>query len=326
MQNLVSGIQPSGRLHIGNWLGALKNFVTLQNSGEYACLFFIADLHSLTEDFDPAQKKGQVLDILASFIAAGIDPKKSLIFIQSNVPAHSELAWILNTIAPFGELSRMIQFKDKSGKQEENINLGLFAYPVLQAADIILYDAARVPVGADQIQHLEFARMLARKFNAKFGEIFVEPQALLTPTARVMSLINPLCKMSKSEPAGCLFIDDEPEAIMEKIMAAVTDSGSGITYDVENKAGISNLLAILAGVTDKSIEYLEKEYVDSRYSTFKKIVAKAVAKRFAPYRKKKAKLLASPEKLVKLAERGAKAANIIANAKMKEVRAKIGLL
>ncbi len=324
--NLVSGIQPSGRLHIGNWLGALKNFVALQDSGEYSCRFFVADLHSLTEDFDPSQKKAQTLDVLASFIAAGISPKKSLIFVQSHVPAHSELAWILDTIAPFGELSRMTQFKDKAGRQEENINLGLFAYPVLMAADILLYDAVQVPVGEDQVQHLEFTRTLARKFNAKFGETFIEPQALMTPTARVMSLSNPEKKMSKSEPAGCLFIDDEPEAIMEKLMAAVTDSDNGITYDVENKAGISNLLTILSGVADKPIADLEKEYADSRYSTFKKIVAKAVAKRFASFRKKKAKLLASPEKLVKLVGRGAKMANLIANAKMKEVRTKIGLL
>ena len=326
MQNLVSGIQPSGRLHIGNWLGALKNFIALQESGEYACRFFGADLHSLTEGFDPAQKKTQTLDVLASFLAAGIDPKKSAVFVQSHVPAHSELAWILDTIAPFGELSRMTQFKDKSGRQEENINLGLFAYPVLMAADILLYDAARVPVGEDQIQHLELARALARKFNAKFGETFAEPQALMTPEARVMSLSDPLRKMSKSEPAGCIFLDDSPEEIKAKIMAAVTDSGSGIAYDPETKPGISNLLSILSGVTGTPVAELAETHKDARYSSFKTAVAKAVAKKFAPFRKKKEKLLANPGKLMKIAARGAKAANIIANAKLKIAREKMGLL
>ncbi len=333
MNNLVSGIQPSGRLHIGNWLGALKNFVALQNSGDYACHFFVADLHSLTEDFDPAQKKTQTLDVLASFIAAGIDPKKSLVFVQSHVPAHSELAWILDTIAPFGDLSRMTQFKDKSsrqaclsGRQEENTNLGLFAYPVLMAADILLYDAVRVPVGEDQVQHLELARTLARKFNAKFGETFIEPQALMTPEARVMSLSDPLRKMSKSEPAGCLFLDDSPEEIKAKLIAAVTDSGSGIAYDPETKPGISNLIAILSGVTSTPITDLAQEHADAHYSSFKATVAKAVIKKFAAFRKKKEKLLANPDKLIKIAARGAKAANLAANAKIKTIRERIGLL
>ncbi len=326
MNNLVSGIQPSGRLHIGNWLGALKNFVDLQNSGEYTCRFFVADLHSLTEDFDSKEKKAQTLDVLANFIAAGIDPKRSLVFVQSHVPAHSELAWILDTIAPFGELSRMTQFKDKSGRQEENINLGLFAYPVLMAADILLYDAVRVPVGEDQVQHIELARTLARKFNAKFGETFTEPQALMTTEARIMSLADPLRKMSKSEPAGCLFLDDSPEEIKIKVMAAVTDSGSDISYNPEAKPGISNLLAILSGVTGESVTALAEANKDERYSSFKMTVAKAVTKKFAVFRKKKEKLLASPDKLMKIALRGAKVANLVANTKLKIVHEKMGLL
>ncbi len=326
MNNLVSGIQPSGRLHIGNWLGALKNFVDLQNSSEYTCHFFVADLHSLTEDFDPKEKKTQTLDVLASFIAAGIDPKLSLVFVQSHVPAHSELAWILDTIAPFGELSRMTQFKDKSNRHEENINLGLFAYPVLMTADILLYDAVRVPVGEDQVQHLEFTRTLVRKFNAKFGETFIEPQALMTPEARIMSLADPLRKMSKSEPAGCLFLDDSPEEIKAKLVAAVTDSGSGITYDPETKPGISNLLMILSGVTGESIITLTEANKDARYSMFKATVARAVIKKFAPFKKKKEKLLANPDKLMKIAARGAKTANLVANTKMKIVRERMGLL
>lgn len=324
--NLISGIQPSGRLHIGNYLGALKNHVALQDAGLHACRFMVVDLHSLTQDFEPKEKPGQILDTLASFLAAGIDPKKSILFVQSGVPAHSELAWILSTITPFGEMSRMTQFKDKSARQEENINVALFTYPILMAADILLYDVATVPVGEDQVQHLELARTLARKFNARFGETFVEPQPILTPESRIMSLTDPARKMSKSEPAGCLFLDDEPEAIMTKMMAAVTDSGNGIRFDEAEKPGISNILHILSGLTGTPVPDLEREHDDMKYGAFKKMAAKRIAKALAPLRKKKAKLLATPNKLMKIAARGAKAANAIANAKMKEVRTKIGLL
>jgi tryptophanyl-tRNA synthetase len=323
--NLVSGIQPSGRLHIGNYLGALHNFVTLQEAGEHHCLFFVADLHSITEPYDPALKPTQTLDTLASLIAAGIDPKRSIIFVQSHIPAHCELAWILDSIAPFGELSRMTQFKDKANRQDE-INVGLFAYPVLQAADILLYDASAVPVGVDQVQHLELTRTLARKFNAKFGETLTEPQALLTPSPRIMSLTEPSRKMSKSEPAGCLFMDDTPEEITTKIMAAVTDSGNGIVYDPENKAGIANLITIFANIADRSADDLAAEYKDAKYSAFKKALAKAVIKKFAPFRKKKERIMAKPNILQKIATRGAKAASLIANAKIAEIKKKVGLL
>lgn len=324
-QNLVSGIQPSGRLHIGNYLGALKNHVALQDAGAHRCFFMAVDLHSITEPYDVTTKQAQILDTLASFIAAGIDPKRSTLFVQSHVPAHTELAWILGTITPFGELSRMTQFKDKSLRQEE-ASVALFTYPVLMAADIVLYDATAVPVGDDQLQHLELTRAIARKFNHRFGETLVEPQPLLTPTPRVMSLTDPLRKMSKSEPAGCLFLDDTPEDVTAKLMAAVTDSGAGITYDPENKAGITNLLTIFANVTDRTVENLAHEYRDAKYSVFKKALAKAVIKKFAPFRKKKAKLLAKPETLWKIAARGAKAANLVANAKLVEIKKKVGLL
>lgn len=326
MQNLISGIQPSGKLHIGNYLGALKNFIAVQNSGEYQCYFFIADLHSLTEDFDPAQKKQQVLDMLASFIAAGLDPKKSILFIQSHIPAHTELAWILNTIAPFGELARMTQFKNKSERQENNTNVGLFAYPVLQAADILLYDAYAVPVGEDQIQHLELTRTLARKFNTKFGNTFIEPQPLLTPTPRIMSLADPIKKMSKSEPNGCVFLDEEPEAIEVKIMSAVTDSESEIIFDEHAKPGIANLITIYANLTGKKIYDIEQEFREKKYGIFKKSLAKTIARHFAAFRRKKIKLLQNPEKLMKSAERGNKTARAIAQEKIKEVKTKLGLL
>jgi len=217
---LISGIRPTGKLHLGNYLGALKHFVELQNSGKYQCYFFIADLHSLNTDFDPKQKKGEVLNILADFLAAGLDSRKSTMFIQSHIPAHTELAIILNNIAYMGELSRMTQFKELSATQSQNINAGLFVYPTLMTADIILYNTKFVPVGEDQTQHLEFARELVRRFNKKFGKTFTEPKALLTKALRIMSLDNPAKKMSKSLPKGCLFIDDSPKDIEKKMMSA----------------------------------------------------------------------------------------------------------
>lgn len=329
MANLLSGIQPSGRLHLGNYLGALKNFVDLQNSGQYQCHFFIADLHSLTEDFNPAEKRNQILDLLASYLASGLNPQKSLIFIQSQITAHTALGWILNTITPLGELSRMTQFKDKSEHQKENINVGLFAYPPLMAADIILYDTQFVPVGEDQLQHLELTRSLVRKFNHKFGEVFVEPQPLLTKTPRLMSLRDPLKKMSKSQPDGCLFIDDSPEEIKKKITSAVTDSdplAGGIKYDKENKAGISNLLEIFSALSGKEISVLEQEFSGKNYSQFKKSLTKLVIKYFSKFRRKKEKLLTNPDKLIKIAARGGKTANKIAQEKMKIVKERLGLI
>ena len=330
--NLLSGIQPSGRLHIGNYLGALKNFVELQNSEQYQCFFFIVDLHSLTGEFNPADKKQQTLDLLASYLAAGLRPstglgnKKSIICVQSQIPAHSELAWILSTIAPFGEMSRMTQFKDKSEIQKENINVGLFTYPTLMAADIILYDTNFVPVGEDQLQHLELTRMLVRKFNSKFGETFIEPQPLLTKTPRVMSLQEPTKKMSKSQPDGCLFIDDYPEEIERKIMSAVTDSEKEVRYNPETKAGISNLLEIFSSLNGEDISQLEQKFNGKNYGQFKKALVKVVSKYFSPFRRRKEKLLTNPEKLVKIALRGSKVANKIAQEKMTLIKNRVGLL
>ncbi|MBI2604423.1 MAG: tryptophan--tRNA ligase, partial [Candidatus Harrisonbacteria bacterium] len=266
---LISGIQPSGKLHLGNYLGALKNFVALQKSGNYQCLFFIADLHSLTETYDPEMKPGQILDLAASYLALGLDPKKSTLFVQSQVPQTTELAWILGTLTPFGELRRMTQFKDKAESQEENVNVGLFTYPVLMAADMLLYDAAFVPVGEDQLQHLELTRTLARKFNSRFGETFVEPKPLMTSVPRLMSLADPMKKMSKSQPDGCLFLDDAPEVIEAKLKRAVTDSGSVVKYDEKEKPGISNLLRIMSALSGKQIPELEKAFAGENYSEFK---------------------------------------------------------
>ncbi len=348
---LVSGIQPSGKLHIGNYLGALKNFVELQNSGKYQCYFFVADLHSLTESYTPEEKHKQILELTADFVAAGLDPKKSVIFLQSQVPAHSDLAWILSTITPIGELDRMTQFKQKgvsirrqlhegtsvdefgiktTTKEERNYptyefaNVGLLTYPVLMAADIILYDAKFVPVGEDQIQHLELTRTLARKFNAKFGEIFIEPQPILTETPRIMSLKNPEKKMSKSDPASCVFLDDSPEDIRAKFKSATTDSGNEIKFD-KAKPGISNLLKIFSAVSGQSIKESEKMFAGSTYSNFKGAVAESIVTHFADFRKRKSALLAKPKTLATILNSGSKKASLRANRKIKEVKSKVGL-
>ncbi len=321
---LVSGIQPSGRLHIGNYLGALKNFVDLQRSGEYQCHFFIADLHSITEPFDLREKHRQITELSADYLAAGLDPKQSVLYVQSHIPAHSELMWILSTITPMGELQRMTQFKDKSVRQEENINAGLFTYPVLMAADILLYGARTVPVGDDQLQHLELTRTLARKFNAKFGETFIEPKGLLTKTPRVMSLKDPLKKMSKSQPEGCLFLDDEPEAIKAKIARAVTDSETTIAYDPEKRPGLANLLEIYAALTHLEPRAVAAEFDGESYAELKRKLAGLVAGYFAEFRAKKRTLLSAPSKVTAIFDKGSKKATKAAEAKIAEVKRRVG--
>lgn len=319
---LISGIQPTGRLHLGNYLGALKNFVELQNSDKYQCYFFIADYHSLTIDFDPKEKSEGVLNVARAYLATSIDPKKSTIFVQSHIPESTELAWILGTITPPGELSRMTQYKDKSKNTPENVNMGLVFYPVLMAADILLYDAKVVPVGEDQLQHLELTRTLARKFNNRFGKTFIEPQALLTKTPRVMSLNDPSKKMSKSQPEGCLFLDDSPKDIETKIKRAVTDSGSEIKFDLENKAGISNLLLVHEALTGQTIASIEKKYAGKGYGQFKSGLANVAIKALTPFRS----LKTSDSKLKNILSAGSKKAKKLASAKIKEVKKKLGLL
>ena len=357
---LISGIQPSGRLHLGNYLGALKNFVELQNSGKYQCYFFIADLHSLTENYNPKEKKNQVINLMADYLAAGLDPKKSVIFLQSQIPAHTELAWILNTITPFGELGRMTQFKEKTEAltkraselsrqvltplNEEAVkgykkiildisedisgefyNVGLFDYPVLMAADILLYGAKFVPVGEDQLQHLELTRTLARKFNSRFGETFIEPKEIMTNSPRLMSLSDPKKKMSKSDPASCLFLDDLPEEIKEKIKRATTDSGSEIKYDRENKPGVSNLMVIYSSLSGKDFSRIETEFKGKNYSIFKEKLAGVISDYFAGYRAEKAKLIKNPDRLKKLIISGSKEADKAASAKIREIKERVGI-
>jgi tryptophanyl-tRNA synthetase len=321
---LVSGMQPTGRLHIGNYLGALKNYVELQNSGKYQCYFFLADLHALTEGPAPKALAGNILNLTADYLAAGVDPKKSFVYQQSQIPAHSELAWVLNTVTPMGELERMTQYKDKAARQEANVNAGLFDYPVLMAADILIYDAKFIPVGEDQLQHLELARTVARRFNARFGATFVEPKGVLTQTPRVMSLKDPRKKMSKSDPDSCLFIDDSPEDIKRKLARAVTDSDSEILYDPEKKPGLSNLLEIYGAFVDKDPHGVAIDFEGKQYSDLKGELAELIAHHFEKFRAKKAALLAKPGVMKKILAEGSKKAAATATKKMVVVKKKVG--
>src|SRR3989338_8478612 len=262
---ILSGIQPTGSIHIGAYLGAISQWKELQTMGE--CIFFIADLHALTVPRDPKTFAQKTLETAAELLASGIDPEKCVIFAQSQVKEHTELAWILNTITPVGELERMTQYKDKSKQFKANINAGLLSYPVLQAADILLYQADSVPVGKDQTQHLELTKTIARKFNQKYGDTFKVPEAItLDIGAKIMSLNDPKKKMSKSMPETCLFLFDEPEVIRKKIMTAVTDTGKNIKYDPNKKPGVSNLLVIYSSFSGKSIKELEKKFKAKGYA------------------------------------------------------------
>lgn len=323
---LISGIQPTGRLHLGNYLGALKNFVELQNSGKYQCYFFIADLHALTENPKPEDLRKNTLGLAVDFLAAGLDPKKSTIFQQSKVIQTAGLTWILSAIAPFGELNRMTQFKEKSASQKENINVGLFIYPILMSADILFYNAAAVPVGEDQLQHLELTRTIARKFNGKFGQTFTEPKPLITAAPRLMSLDDPTKKMSKSLAKGCVFIDDSSADIENKIKSAVTDSGNEIKYDPQSKPAISNLLLIYQELSGQPYAVIEKKFKGKGYSEFKKSLAEVISDHFAAFRKKKAALLKTSSKINTILNSGSSKARKAAEKKMAEVLKKIGLL
>lgn len=277
---VFSGAQPSGELTIGNYMGALRQWVNMQD--DYDCIYCIVDLHAITVRQDPQALRKATLDTLALYLACGIDPKKSTIFVQSHVPEHSQLSWILNCYAYFGELSRMTQFKDKSARYEENINAGLFSYPVLMAADILLYQTNQVPVGEDQKQHLELSRDVGQRFNSLYGDIFKVPEPFIPKSgARVMSLLEPTKKMSKSDDNrnNVIGLLEDPKAVVKKIKRAMTDSDEPpvIRYDVANKAGVSNLLDILSGVTGKPIPELEQEFNGQMYGHLKGAVADAVS-------------------------------------------------
>jgi tryptophanyl-tRNA synthetase len=320
---LISGIQPTGRLHIGNYLGALKQFVELQDSGKYQCYFFIADYHSLTNYSDEISQHS--FNLVVDYLASGLDVKKSTIFMQSSVPFSTELAWIFNTLTPLGDLYRMTQFKDKSS-QKNSQNAGLLTYPTLMAADILLYDPKFVPVGEDQMQHLELTREIARKFNKKFGKMFIEPEAILSKTPRLMSLDDPTKKMSKSLPQGCLFLDDAPEVVKNKVMRAVTDSGSEVRFDESKKPAISNLMSIyieLSGLTNAKVE---KKFAGKQYSRFKKELAELIIFYFEPFNRKKEQLSKKLPQAKKQLAYGNGRANRIASNKMAKIKKAVRLL
>lgn len=324
-QVAVSGVRPSGELHIGNYLGAVKQFVELQK--KYKTYFFIADLHAITEPQDPAKLPQQTLDITALYLACGLDPKQTTLFVQSHVPQTLELAHILGTITPMGELNRMTQYKEKVAGGA-SANFGLFAYPVLMAADILLYSADVVPVGEDQKQHVELARTLARKFNAKFGQTFKEPKALTQKTgARIMGLDDPSKKMSKSAgPNNYIGLLDGAAEIRRKIKSAVTDSGKEIKYDPKQKPAISNLLTIYSQMTGVPVAELEKKYSGKSYAEFKSDLAEVLVKTLLHIQKKYKEFAKDRNVMLNILEEGTVDTREIVERAMQEVRNKIGLL
>ncbi len=326
MKRSLSGIKPTGNLTLGNYIGALKNFKKFQD--DYENFIFIADLHALTLPIDPGELRNNTKDIVAFYIAAGLDPEKTTIFLQSDVSAHSEINSILQNYLYMGELSRMTQFKDKSKKMNENaIGLGLFAYPVLMCGDILLYNADIVPVGEDQKQHVELCRDLVHRFNNRYNkEVFKMPEPIIPKVgARIMSLSDPTRKMSKSDPKGDIFLKDDLNVVRKKIMSAVTDLGSDIYYDPENKPGISNLIQIYASLKDISIEETENIFKDChKYGEFKKAVADVVVDVLAPFQEKYKEVLASG-KIDEILDEGAKRASYIANKTLLKVKKTVGL-
>lgn len=326
---VLSGMQPSAdSLHLGNYLGALVNWVKTQD--EYEAFFFIPDMHAITTPQDPAAMQQRTRVTAAQYIAGGIDLDKSTLFVQSQVPEHAQLAWVLNCITGFGEASRMTQFKDKSSKGgADAASVGLFTYPVLMAADILLYQPQGVPVGDDQRQHVELARDLAKRFNHRFGETFVVPEAFIPKEgARIYDLQNPTSKMSKSSesPAGLINVLDEPKLIAKRIKSAVTDAGSVVAYDKEEKPGVSNLLNILAAITDRQIPDLVTEFEGKMYGHLKVAVAEAVVQRLTPIRERTLELLDDPAELDRLLLAGATKAREVASATVADVYNKVGFL
>ena len=324
-ERILTGIKPTGQLTLGNYIAVLKNLKAQMDRGE--CFIFIADLHALTLPIEPEVLRQNSIDLAAFYLAAGLDPNRSALFLQSSVSAHAELNAIMQNYLYMGELSRMTQFKDKSAKMKESaIGLGLFAYPVLMACDIVLYDATIVPVGEDQVQHVELTRDLVNRFNNRYGDILTMPKAELRKVGkRIMSLSDPTVKMSKSDPKGDVFLKDEPAVIRKKIMSAVTDSGCEVKYDPENKPGISNLLTIYSAMKDISIEEAEKVFEGSRYGDFKKAVADAVIEELEPFQNRYKEILAnrSYEEALRI---GAEKASKIANQTLKRVQKAVGLL
>lgn len=324
--SVLSGIQPTAdSFHIGNWFGALRQWVQMQET--HNCFYSVVDLHAITADFDPKLLKKRTLTSFAQLLAVGVDPSKSTIFVQSQVPQHAQLAWVLSCFTGFGEANRMTQFKDKTQKGgSERSSVGLFTYPILQAADILLYQANQVPVGEDQRQHLELTRDLATRFNNQFGQTFTVPEAyIVKETAKILDLQDPTSKMSKSSPSGCIFILDEPSVVLKKFKTAVTDSGKEIKYDPENKPGVSNLISIIKSVTNKSIQEIEDSFVNKGYGDLKTYAGEVVVEQVInPFREKTKNLLNDEKTLTNLMSEGAQKAEQVASNTLKNVYEKVG--
>ena len=324
-KRIFSGIQPSGELTLGSYMGALKNWVALQD--EYDCLYCIVDMHAITVRQVPADLRRRSVAQLAQYIACGLDPEKNIMFIQSHVPQHAELSWVLGCYTQFGELSRMTQFKDKAKKHADNITAGLFTYPVLMAADILLYQSDLVPVGDDQRQHVELCRNIATRFNNWFPDTFTIPEAFVPKMgARIMSLGQPENKMSKSEPDGCVFLMDKPEDIMRKFKRAVTDCETAVRFDQENKPGISNLLTIYCAATGKTMAEAEAEFADQGYGVFKPAVGEAVVELLRPIQEEANRLMADKAYLESVYQKGAERASALANRTLRKVYKKVGFV
>ncbi|MGH2844160.1 MAG: tryptophan--tRNA ligase [Solirubrobacteraceae bacterium] len=322
---IFSGIQPTGRKHIGNYLGAIRPYVAFQDEGEG--IYCIVDLHAITVAYDPQLLRTGVYDLAALLLAAGLDPQRCVVFRQSDVPEHSELQWLLTSVTAYGELQRMTQFKEKAAQQRDLLSAGLFAYPVLMAADILAYHTDQVPVGEDQRQHVELARDVAQRFNARFGEALVVPQGVYeTVAARVMDLQKPERKMSTTggTPQGTVYVTDTPEEILRKFRAAVTDSGREIVRGAE-KAGINNLLEIFAAVRGCPIEQLEHEFAGAGYGDFKQAAGQAVVEYLAPVRERYAQLRSDEARLEAILESGAQRARAIAAPILADVRQRMGV-
>lgn len=324
-KRIFSGIQPSGNLTLGSYMGAIRNWVSLQD--EYECLYCIVDMHAITVRQVPAELRRRSLEQLAQYLACGLDPQKNIMFIQSHVPQHAELSWILGCYTQFGELGRMTQFKDKSAKHADNITAGLFTYPVLMAADILLYQADAVPVGEDQKQHVELCRDIATRFNYVYGDTFTLPEPFIPKLgARIMSLGDPSSKMSKSDPDGCVFLMDRPEDIQRKFKRAVTDCETAVRYDPTAKPGVSNLLTIYSAATGKTLEASVAEFEGQGYGIFKPAVGEAVVELLRPIREETERLLKDKTYLETVYHDGAERAGALATRTLRKVYKKVGFV
>lgn len=321
---IFSGIQPSGTLTLGNYIGALRNFKLLED--EYQCIYCVVDMHAITVRQDPAALRRRCLELAAIYIASGLDPKKNIIYCQSHVSGHAELAWILNCFTYMGELQRMTQFKDKAQKHADNINAGLFTYPTLMAADILLYQTDLVPIGADQKQHLELTRDIAQRFNGVYGDVFTVPEGYFGKVgSRIMSLQDPTRKMSKSDPEDTFIsLLDPPDAIRRKVKRAVTDSESDIRFDPVNKPGVSNLLSIIAALTGQSVEEAAAELQGQGYGKLKDRVSECVIETLAPLQSEHKRLMADKAYLQGVLKENAEIANHMALRTLRKVQRKVG--